>query len=315
MNFRLTMACLITVSAAFAQQQPKPTYISGPPPRELTPNVDRHPVVSLWPKAAPGSEGRDENETYRRITGSQQAGVDDLLVIASVHHPTLTAFLPPRKIATGTGVIVAPGGGFYELQVTGEGYRIAEWLSVRGIAAFVLKYRLPNAQGSPYKIDDSVADMQRAIRTVKSRASEWNLDPERIGVIGFSAGGSLAGLAGNRFEDPVAHPVDGIDQLSARPAFEALIYGTPFKEPMPYAKKVAANTPPTFLLCGADDPISANYPQVYQMFKDAGVPVELHVFSGMGHGFAIKDSTPRAVASWPDRFWDWLFDLGMLTKR
>ena len=304
---------LILCCWASAQQQPRPSFFSGSPPKELIPNADKYPVVYLWPKGAPGSEGRDESETYR-LAGSPQAAAEDLVVISSVHRPSLTVFLPPKKIANGAGLIVAPGGAFSELWITDEGYRVAEWMSPRGIAAFVLKYRLPNAEASPYKIDDSVADIQRAIRTVKGRASEWNVDPERVGVIGFSAGGAVAGLAGNRFEDPAAHPVDAIDQLSARPAFEALIYGTPFTGPMPYAKSVAANTPPTFLLCGADDRISAKYPDVYRMFKDAGVTAELHIYAGMGHGFAIQDSTARAVASWPDRLWDWLFDLGMLTK-
>jgi endo-1,4-beta-xylanase len=112
----------------------------------------------------------------------------------------------------------------------------------------------------------------------------------------------------------VKQPVDSIDQLSAKPAFQGLIYGTPFLGPMALQTKVPKDTPPTFLLCGADDPVSAKYPEVYRMFKDAGVSTELHIFAGMGHGFAIQGSTPSAVALWPDRLRDWLFDSGFLTR-
>lgn len=287
--------------------------LPGPPPKELIPNLDRHAVVYLWPHGAPGSPEKDEGEKYR-LNGSSQAAADDLLVISSVHRPSVTLFLPPKKIATGAAFIVAPGGGFREVWITDEGYRVGEWLSQRGIAAFVLKYRLPNEPGSPYKIDHSLADIQRAIRLVRSRAIEWNVNPERVGVMGFSAGGALAGLAGTRFDDPVEKPADEIDRVSARPAFQALIYGTPFTPPMSYPATPTKNTPPTFLLAGADDSVSAKYPEVYRMLKDAGVQVELHLYTGTGHGFAIQGSTPRAVASWPDRLWDWLFDQGLLTK-
>lgn len=302
-----------TIAAQTQTAPPSPPFTPGPPPKEMVPNLEKHPMVYLWPNGAPGSDGKKEGEEYR-LTGSPQEATNDLLVISSVHRPSITLFLSPHKIATGAAVIVAPGGAFREIWITDEGYRVGEWLSQRGIAAFVLKYRLPRAPGSPYKIDDSVADIQRAIRTVKSRASEWNVNPERVGVMGFSAGGALAGLAGTRFDDPVQHPTDDIDRLSARPAFQALIYGTPFTRPMPYSAGPSKNTPPTFLLCGADDPVSAKYPEVYRTLKDAGVQVELHIYAGMGHGFAIQGNTPKAVASWPDRFWDWLFDLGLLTK-
>jgi endo-1,4-beta-xylanase len=281
----------------------------------MVPLVSKHPVVYLWPNGAPGSENRANQEEKYRIAGSPQAANDDVLVISSVNRPSITIFLPPKKIATGAAIVVAPGGAFRELWITDEGYRVGEWLSARGIASFILKYRLPRNTPSTYTIEgDSLADVQRAIRTVKSRAAEWEIDPERVGVMGFSAGGMLAGLAGTRFDEPVKHPVDSIDQLSPRPAFQALIYGTPFLGPMALQTKVPQNMPPTFLLCGGDDPVSAKYPEVYRILKDAGVSVELHMYAGMGHGFAIQGSTPSAVASWPDRLRDWLFDNGFLTK-
>ena len=315
-RFFLLTTCLLLsgFGLLFAQNSSTPQMLSGPPPKEFVPSPDKHPVVDLWPGGAPGATSAVGSETYR-LAGSPQSDAKDLLVIASVHRPSLTLFLPPKKIATGTAIIVAAGGAFREIWITDEGYRVGEWLSQRGVAVFVLKYRLPNEPESPYHIEDSLADLQRAIRTVKSRASEWNLNPERVGVMGFSAGGALASLAGNRFADPVTHPVDAVDQLSARPAFQALIYRTPLTPAMPYSKSLETNTPPTFLLCGADDPVADKYPELYRELKSAGVPVELHIYSGVGHGFAIQGNSPRAVASWPDRLWDWLFDLGMLTRQ
>jgi acetyl esterase/lipase len=316
LNFGFSfLVCTAATGLTFAQLAPVAPAIPGPPPKELIPNAEKHPVVYLWPNGAPGSEGKANEEEKYRLAGSPQSAGDDLLVISNVNRPSITLFLPPKKIATGAAIVVAPGGAFREIWITDEGYRVGEWLSERGIAAFVLKYRLPREKGSSYTEGDSLADMQRAIRTVKSRGSDWRIDPERVGVMGFSAGGALAGLAGTRFSDPVKHPVDSVDQVSARPAFQALIYGTPFSSPMLFSDKVPADTPPTFLLCGGDDPVSAKYPEVYKMLKDAGVSTELHIYAGMGHGFAIQGSTPSAVASWPDRFRDWMFDRGFLTKQ
>jgi endo-1,4-beta-xylanase len=130
--------------------------------------------------------------------------------------------------------------------------------------------------------------------------------------MGFSAGGILAGLAGARFSGSPKQSVDDFDKLSARPAFQALIYGTPFSPPMSFISSIPKDVPPTFLLCGGDDPVSAKYPEVYRMLKDAGVQTELHIYTGIGHGFAIQGSTASSVASWPDRFRDWLFDRGFL---
>jgi endo-1,4-beta-xylanase len=269
-------------------------------------------VVPLWPQGAPGSEGETGEERFR-IAGAPESANVDLLVISNVHKPSLTLFLPRKEVSTGAAMVVAPGGAFREIWITDEGYRVGEWLSQRGIAAFILKYRLPREQGSTYTLEgDSLQDMLRAIRTVKSHATEWGVDPERVGVIGFSAGGGLAGLTGARFNDPPKGVGDDIDKLSARPAFQALIYGTPFAPPMAYASSVPKNMPPTFLLCGGDDPVSAKYPEVYRMLKDAGVPTELHIYAGIGHGFAIQGGTASAVASWPDRLRDWLFDRGFL---
>jgi acetyl esterase/lipase len=320
------MVTLWAASAAFGQTAPNPggqaasrrppagppqaqqvTWEKGAQPATMLPDSSLHPTVLLWPQGAPGSEGKTEDETYR-IVG-------DLMVISNVHRPSITLYLPPKEKATGAGVIVTPGGANREIWVTSEGYRVAEWLSQRGIAAFVLKYRLPRAEGSTYTTEDhSLPDIQRAIRLVRSRAAEWRVDPDRVGVMGFSAGGFLAGLAGARYNDPVKRPVDSVDKLSAKPAFMALIYGTPFAGPMQADAKITKDLPPTFLCAGSDDRIAASYPDVFKALKAAGVPVELHMFGGVGHGFAIKLEMP-AVAPWPELFRTWLSELGMLGKR
>ena len=259
----------------------------------------------LWPNGAPGSEGKTNGEKFR---------IDaDSLVVSGVNYPSITLFCPAKEKATGAGIIVAPGGGFSEIWITHEGYRVAEWLNQHGIAAFVLKYRLQNDPGSGYTTEsNSLPDIQRAIRLVRSRAAEWGVDPDRVGVMGFSAGGALAGLAGSRYDDPVKNPVDDLDRLNAKPAFMALIYGTPFGGMMASQVKFPTNMPPVFLAAGGDDRIAASYPDVYKKLKDAGVSVELHIYAGMGHGFGIRQTNPLGVAGWPDRMWEWLFDLGLL---
>ena len=287
---------------------PEVVWEKGSPPAVMLPDASQHPTVLLWPQGAPGSEGKTGDETYR-LSG-------DLMIVSNVHRPSLTVYLPPREKATGAGVIVTPGGASREIWITNEGYRVAGWLSQRGIAAFVLKYRLPRAQGSTYTSEDhSLPDIQRAIRLVRSRAAEWNVDPDRVGVIGFSAGGFLAGLAGARYTDPVKHPVDSVDQLSARPAFMALMYGTPFAPPMQANARITKDLPPVFLCAGSEDRIAASYPDVYKQMKDAGVSVEMHLFAGVGHGFAIQLGVPAVSQVWPDLFRAWLFERGLLTKQ
>ena len=235
------------------------------------------------------------------------------LKVTGVHQPSLTVFLPPADKATGAGMIIAPGGGHAFLNFDQEGTYVAEYLNSIGVAAFVLKYRLAREPGSTYKIEEhALADGQRAIRLLRSRASEWNLNPARIGIMGFSAGGEVAALAATRFDTGKPDATDPIDRQSSRPDFDALIY--PGIRANTYT--IPKEMPVTFLLCADNDrgpstALSALYP----MLKAAGVQTEVHVYATGGHGFGINPNTRNpspAATTWQLRLGDWLKQIGML---
>jgi endo-1,4-beta-xylanase len=252
--------------------------------------------IPLWPKGAPGSEGKTTPETTRL------AGDWKERVVSNVHQPAITVYLPAK--ATGAAVVIAPGGGHRELWSDHEGHNVARWLADHGVAGVVLKYRLAREKDSTYTIEGhSLADTQRAIRLVRSRAAEWGIAPEKTGVMGFSAGGELAALAAVRPGDGDANAADPVDRLSARPAFLALIYPAIPKE-MPLSKE----TPPAFLACGENDRqnISQGLPELYLAMRKAGVSAELHVYSGVGHGFGVRPTATGPVSTWLVRFHEWL---------
>jgi len=261
-----------------------------------------HPEILLWLNGAPGSQNKTGAEKIRVTDGGDH-------VISNIHHPSITVYLPDSK-APGVAVIIAPGGGHTELWIDHEGYNVAKWLSEQGIAAFVLKYRLAKEPNSTYTVEgDELADIQRAIRLVKIRAQEWNIDSSRIGVMGFSAGGELAGLSAMHFADTHTSS-DAIDQLGSRPAFQALIYPGGAAKLLP-----APNSPPLFVLGGYQDrnDISEGIAQLYLRYKQAAIPAELHIYSSAGHGFGMRSSTTEAaIAGWPHRFTEWLHEIKML---
>ena len=306
----LVATILATTFSVVLGQKPDqpPETFAGPPPASFLPNERLHPEVLLWPDEAPGSEGKTEGARYRTL--------NDRLVLSNIHHPSITVYLPPAEVATGAAVVVIPGGGFRSNWITHEGYRVGDWLASHGVAAFVLKYRLERDLGSDYStMEHSLADAQRALRTVRSRASEWLIDPERIGVMGFSAGGVLSGLVGTHFDKPVKDRTDAIDDLSAKPAFIGLGYGSPFGSNSSWKTKIRKDMPPVFLIAGGDDLIAEDYPDIYLRLKSAGVSAELHIYAGVGHGFGIQPRNSPAVAGWIDRFHEWLFTQGLLSGR
>jgi endo-1,4-beta-xylanase len=238
--------------------------------------------VVLWPETAGAAP---ENVRLAPPRGER--------VVSGVHKPTITPYLPAAP--TGAAVVIAPGGGHRELWTDHEGHNVARWLSDHGVAAFVLKYRLAREKDSKYTIEgDALADTVKAIETVRARAAEWKIDPARVGVMGFSAGGELAALAG-------VHAV--------KPAFQALIYPAIPKN-MPLGKETA----PAFLACGENDRqnISQGLPELYLAMKKAGVSAELHVYAGVGHGFGLRADMKGPAKEWLIRFHEWLGARGAL---
>ncbi len=230
--------------------------------------------------------------------------------VASIHHPSLTPYLPPRDKANGTAILVIPGGGHRMLAITHEGYNVAEWLRDHGIAAFVLKHRLAREAESTYKIDvESLADTQRAIRLIRSRAKEWNIDVGRIGAIGFSAGGELVSMAATKSDSGNATAADPIDRESSALHFQALIYPGRSGDIQP-----TKESPPVFLAASYTDrqDISEGLAEAYLRFKRAGVVAELHIYSTGGHGFGLRASNKRPVGNWIVRFEEWMKESGFV---
>jgi endo-1,4-beta-xylanase len=271
--------------------------------------IDLHaPEIQLWPKGAPGSENVQAKEEWMPST-------DGFHRVRNIHQPSLTAFLPPKEKATGVAFVVCPGGGHNYLVMDLEGANVARVLNGMGIAAFVLKSRLANTPGFHYKVNvESLADAQRAIRTVRSRAKEWNVDTAHVGIMGFSAGGELASYAETQWDRGKADAADPVERESSRPDFTVLAY--------PGGKAanltVTKETPATFVVVATDDNLSPNSIDYWTALRKAGVPAELHVYRRAGHGFGMTGRTPAfaqlPVSGWPTRFREWMIDMEFLPR-
>jgi acetyl esterase/lipase len=259
-------------------------------------SANEHPTVKLWASGAPQSQGSTP-ETMRVAPAGDH-------VLTHVDQPSITVYLPAHDTATGAAVVVIPGGGHSELWIDHEGYAVAEYLSRHGVAAFVLKYRLAREKGSAFTVEGTeLGDVQRAIRTVRSRSAEWGVDSARVGVIGFSAGGELAALASTRSDPGKQDAADAVERVSSRPDFQALIYPG-----LPHDSRLTADTPKAFLACGAMDrpDISQGLAEYYLALARLKVPTELHIYAGIGHGFGIRSNNPKPVADWPELFLEWM---------
>ncbi len=291
-NRRLVMSQLL--SAVVAVAGVTNLWAIGPKP------------IPLWANGAAGSETR-KLEPEKVDEGPGKCNV------SNVHNPSITPYLPSAGNATGTAIIIAPGGGHRVLCLGHEGDALAEWFAERGIAAFVLRYRLAREEGSNYTVDDhAMADTRRAIRMVRSRAAEWQIDANRIGILGFSAGGELAALAAMQSDAGKSDAVDPIDRASSRPDFQVLIYPGSSKR-----FTVEKGMPPVFIALGANDrpDISIGMAELYLKYKQAEVPAELHIYSNAGHGFGYRPGTTTAAGAWPARLVEWLADSKLLSQR
>ncbi len=273
--------------------------------------ADAPQVIFLWPAGSPTLKGPSEKE----ITTPENVKPGDRInSIKNVHNPSIEVYLPPADKAVGTAVIVAPGGGHRQLVIGSEGSDIARWLNDLGVAAFVLKYRLAFTPSYQYTVEgEALADTQRAIRIVRARASEFGVKPDRIGILGFSAGGALAALADIRFDRGKSESSDPIEHASCRPDFAALVYpgwarGTDITAP--------ADAAPAFLTSAGKDDASHAVATVdfYNSLFKVGVPVELHIYSHGGLGKAIHPRDGIPFGTWQNRMQDWMADLGMMKK-
>jgi acetyl esterase/lipase len=261
--------------------------------------------IPLWPKGAPGSGGNTAPEIVSKSASGE-------LSVSSIHNPSLTPYLPAKEKATGTAILVIPGGGHRVLAITHEGYNVAEWFSAHGIAAFVLKHRLARETNSTYKIEvESLDDTKRAMRLIRSRAAEWHIDTAHIGAIGFSAGGELVNLVCARFDHGQTDASDPVERQPCRPDFQALIYPGRSADIQP-----TNGFPPVFLACSYTDrkDISEGLAETYLRFKRAGVPAELHIYTTGGHGFGLRATNNRPVGAWITRFDEWMADSGFVKR-
>jgi acetyl esterase/lipase len=266
----------------------------------------------LWPDGAPGAVGNEDADK-----------------------PSLTIWLPPADKANGAAVVICPGGGYGGLAVGHEGKDVAAWLNSLGVAGFMLQYR----HAPRYRHPAPLQDAQRAIRTARARAEEWKIDPKRIGILGFSAGGHLASTAGTHFDDGNAEAKDPLDRGSCRPDFMVLVYpvisfttkythagsknnllgknpDAKLVESLSNETQVTAKTPPTFLIhAGGDTGVpSENSVLFYMALRNAKVPAELHIYEKGGHGFGLAPGDP-ILSTWPSRCAEWMRSRGWLSRK
>jgi len=277
------------------------------------PAADPTAALDLWPGKAPGETKDIGPEVYNE----PKAGQIDVKRLANVSKPQLLVYPAPKGKANGTAVIVAPGGGYSILAFEHEGTQTCEWLNSLGVTAFLLKYRVPKrAMQMPDNLA-AIQDAQRAVSMVRSRAGEWNLDPNRVGMLGFSAGGNLtawAALTEKRHYDAI----DDADKASSRPSFAALIYPAYLTDKEGKLKAeypVTKASPPMFMAHAHDDGVTpVGSVALYLALTKAGVPAEVHVYERGGHGYGMRAGS-NPVSSWPARCADWLKTRGYLDAK
>jgi acetyl esterase/lipase len=273
-------------------------------------------VIDVWPGEVPGDYG-DIGEEMFRAPWSEEAAKAKWLT--NVTRPTLTVYRPVKETDTGVAMLICPGGGYWNLAWDLEGEEVAAWLNAIGVTGLLLKYRVPRRPGQPEKLPapGPLQDAQRALSLARSQAREWGIDPQRIGMVGFSAGAHLSLATATHFDQRTYAPIDAIDQESCRPDFAILAYpGYLVDEDtgilMP-SMRIPAGTPPVFLVHASDDRVSLVDHSVvmYLALRRAGVSAELHVYATGGHGFGVRKSD-KPCSTWPERCVAWLRDQGVL---
>ena len=265
-------------------------------------------TLDVWPGKAPGENGVIGDEKVLE----SKPGEKTIVRVTNVTHPTLAVYRPAKDKDTGAAVVIFPGGGYNILAWDLEGTEVAEWLNSIGVTGIVLKYRVPRRPDTPQGKApvQPLMDAQRAVGLIRSKATEWGIDPERIGVLGFSAGGHLAANLSTHYDRRAYEPLDDADRVSCRPNFAVLIYSGGMidkqtRELLPELQPTK-DTPPMFFAHAGDDRVEVeNSVEMYLALRKAGVPGELHVYSQGGHGFGLRPSE-SASSTWPARCEAWL---------
>jgi acetyl esterase/lipase len=262
---------------------------------------EKKPVIYLWPNGAPGFENRKNEPEQAKDWW-----------VKNIHNPSLTVYLPPKDKANGSSVIICPGGGHRELVFTAEGEDAAEYFNSIGVTAFVLKYRLFREENSPYKPEHALQDGRRAMRIVRQQAAAWSLDTNRIGLMGFSAGGELAGWVAFNSSNENQLKADSIDKQKLKPGFLILIYPGPSAVP----ETIGSDAPPLFMIAANDDECcSEPIVKLLQLYRKANVKTEVHLYAQGKHAFNMGNrSKLKSISTWPQRMADWLADNGYLNK-
>jgi acetyl esterase/lipase len=274
-----------------------------------------HTAIRVWPGAAPGAvENPPAEADTTKPTDNLIAG-QRLIRLGNVSVPTLTLYTPKGK-NTGAAVVVFPGGGYNILAIDLEGTEVCDWLNTAGVTCVLLKYRVPGTGPYP-KSAAALQDAQRSLGIVREHAAEWHIDPNRIGVLGFSAGAHLAAALSTHYAERLYDPIDAADKLSCRPDFAVIVYpgylAIADKNFAPNAEiNPTADTPPTFIVQAEDDTVHVENALVYyQQLKNAKVPAELHIYAEGGHGYGLR-RTALPVTTWPQSVETWLQTIKVL---
>jgi acetyl esterase/lipase len=276
-------------------------------------------VIELWPNGAPGEKGNIGEERDTTKPTDQLIAGKPVIRLGNVSKPTIRIYRPPAGKDSSAAVLVFPGGGYHILAMDLEGTEVCDWLNSIGVTGVLLKYRVPKREGLE-KHTAPLQDAQRALGLVRDHAKEWGIDPQRVGVLGFSAGGHLAAALSKNFDERTYPAMDAADRASCRPDFQILIYPgglTKKDDGDKVAPEVAVttNTPPAFIAMAADDPVRVENALFYALaLRNAKVPVELHVYPTGGHGYGLRPSK-EGVTTWPQRAVDWMRSLGLLDRR
>jgi acetyl esterase/lipase len=281
------------------------------PPESLRAEEAKPSLVQpIWPGKPPGETKELPPEQDITKPDQQDPGGKPIIRLTNVSIPTISLYRPAKENDTHTAIIICPGGGHHILALNHEGTETAEWLTTLGVTGIVLKYRVPSRTPDGQRWLAAVQDAQRAVSLVRAEAKQWELDPQRIGILGFSAGGETAGLT-SYFADRQYPAIDEVDQVSFRPDFAMLIYPAYFEkkgEPSKLREDVTItkNAPPTFLVHAWDDPVTVfSSLHIATELRKVGVPTELHIYATGGHGYGMRE-TGENVNSWPQRAADWL---------